>query len=176
MPLCLSYNIRVPFIRIPRRRGSRLRVVGGQTSRGRAPGSGFAPSSSRRASGLFTLLLYTLSTLALQVRISPEIFGATRGPSKPGAMTIGCAQASCCSSRCYLDEDGFHHCVPEAKDSPACRFSAEKSCRHSLLEMAATLDTPYDVSPESPLVPLVSEFPSILVNADVSAPKPPPRL
>ncbi len=171
----LFYNIPVPFTRIPLRRGSRLRVDGGQTDKGRGLGPGCAPSALRRASGLLTLLVYTLSTLALQVRISPEIFGATRGSSKAGAMTIGCARASCCSSKCYLDEDGFHHCVPEDKGSPACTFSAEKSCRHSPLEMAAALDTPYDVSPEFPLIPLVSEFPSVPVNADVSAPTPPPR-
>ena len=79
---------------------------------------------SRRWSGILTLLVYAFSSFSLPVRLTPEAFLQGRTAAMPGAMTVGCAEASCCTSRCYLDEHGVHHCVPANGRSCDCGLSS----------------------------------------------------
>lgn len=78
----------------------------------------------RRCAGLLALLFYAFASFSLPVRLTPELFLSRRAPVLPGAMTVGCSEASCCTSRCYLDEDGVHHCVPAAGKSCGCGLSS----------------------------------------------------
>ena len=78
----------------------------------------------RRCAGLLALLFYAFASFSLPVRLTPELFLSRRAPVLPGAMTVGCSEASCCTSRCYLDEHGVHHCVPANGRSCDCGLSS----------------------------------------------------
>jgi len=83
-----------------------------------------ATRKRRRFAEFLSLAVFTVWSLTLPIRLSPEIFQAMRAAAVPGAMTIGCAEASCCTSRCYLDENGAHHCVHDEGHSCTCGLSA----------------------------------------------------
>jgi hypothetical protein len=110
-----------------------------------------ASMASRRSSGLLTLLLYAFSSFSLPVRLAPEVFSSARAPVLPGAMTIGCPEASCCTSRCYLDEQGVHHCVPASGKSCGCGLSSgETSAGATLMADDAIIPLPERPMPDSP--------------------------
>lgn len=130
----------------------------------------------RRCSGIVTLLAFALSSFSLPVRLAPEVFSSRRAPAMPGAMTVGCPEASCCTSRCYLDEKGVHHCVPSEGKSCECGLSSGETPAGTVL----TADEVLIPSSEQP----VPDFPPAPLACDVTPgppsflllpPTPPPR-
>jgi len=123
-----------------------------------------------------TLLVYFLSALSLPVRLSPEIFASARAAGKPGAMTIGCPVAGCCTAKCYLDEDGVHHCVSETESSCGCELSCgDRICKPLLPVDAATPPSTDGFSPEFPLAGLAVSIPVTGASLDIPPVTPPPR-
>lgn len=135
-----------------------------------------AVSATYRSSGILTLLLYAFSSFTLPVRLEPEVFLSRRAPATPGAMTTGCAEASCCTSRCYLDEEGAHHCVPADGRSCDCGLSSGKTPAGAILmEDMAIIPALGRPVPESPAALLAREFPPAPESSDLSPVTPPPR-
>lgn len=90
----------------------------------------FRTSRTRKASRplrlacLTTAVLYVVAYAMLPVPSALLCFPSEEAAMKPGAMTEGCAKKTCCTSRCYLDENGVHHCVPEEGESCGCCLSS----------------------------------------------------
>ncbi len=94
----------------------------------------------------------------------------------PHAMTVGCAEASCCTARCYLDENGVHHCVPNEGASCDCGLSSKEAASRSVPALeVATLPRPDELSislrPVANLHPLACSC----LTVDLSVPSPPPK-
>ncbi len=141
----------------------------------RYPGRNVA-SVSCRGSGIFTLLIYAFSSFCLPVRLAPEVFLSQRVPLVPGAMTVGCPEASCCTSRCYLDEKGVHHCVPANGRSCDCGLSSrETPASTTLAEDEAIIPASDRPMPESPLTLLTRDFTPGWQSPLLLPATPPPR-
>jgi hypothetical protein len=111
-----------------------------------------------------TLLLYAFSAFALPVRLSPEVFLSRPTHARPGAMTLGCEKGTCCTSRCYLDEQGVHHCVPADGDSCECGLtSAKVTPGATSMQDEALVPTPRRNEPDSP--------PAILARVSLQRPR-----
>ena len=144
---------------------------------GRRAGYSGARHAPRRFGGLLALMGFTISTLTLPIRLSPDAFASKRAAATPGALTIGCAEASCCSPRCYLDEDGVHHCVPAAGRSCRCGLSSsDKSTRQSTVSDIATLPMLQTVIAEPAGYMLAGGFPEVFVVTYLTPHSPPPRI
>lgn len=132
--------------------------------------------ASRRCYGILTLLVYAFSPFTLQVRLGPEAFLSRRVPAMPGAMTIGCREASCCTSRCYLDENGVHHCVPANQKSCDCGLSSgEIPAGTTLIEHEVIIPVPERPMPDSPPALFVREVPPGPQSFLLLPATPPPR-
>jgi len=123
-----------------------------------------------RRVALPTLVLFTAGWFWFSVM---ALVGARA--AEPGAMTVGCSQGTCCTSRCYLDSNGNHHCVPKEGHSCECGLSQEKDSGALPTFVAITLQTidalqTYNSStratPPSPILPQ---------QTDLRIPTPPPR-
>lgn len=92
------------------------------------------------------------------------------------AMTKGCDRKTCCTSLCYVDKNGAHHCVHKHEDSCGCKTSFKKTHLEPILHAAvATL-------PEvTPLLPVflpsgwISQLPDLTVGCNPATPSPPPK-
>lgn len=130
------------------------------------------PANVHRGACAVTLVCFAFAYLLFPVYLAPR-----SGNVDPHAVTAGCATASCCTSRCYLDSNGVHHCVPTDDDSCECGLSAKDEAADSipLLEMAAF------PSADS-FQPQDAETGEIVLSAagaasrDVATPAPPPRV
>jgi hypothetical protein len=128
-----------------------------------------------RAAGVGALIVCVLGWAALPVSL------AARGRKAPNtnrnAMTVGCAEASCCTSRCYLDENGVHHCVPIEGESCECGLSSKS--KSSTSAFSQDLQIPpgdrEDFSCTLPLAGFLRPAKTTLNRADLSVPTPPPR-
>lgn len=141
-----------------------------QTMRLPLPGSDLRPISMR-CTGLLALVLYGCVSLLLPVQLTR----AQRGSINPGAMTIGCKKASCCTSRCYLDENGVHHCVRGGCESCECGLSpGDKSAVPSWTLDLATLESPDSLIPDLPSSLRTSDLPELISEIFLSVPVPPP--
>ncbi len=69
-----------------------------------------------------TLALYVLAWAALPVALAARVRRAS-SPAR-NAMSVGCEKATCCTSRCYLDENGVHRCISREGESCECGLSS----------------------------------------------------
>lgn len=98
-------------------------------------------------------------------------------PAPPAdAMTVGCLEASCCTSRCFLDDSGVHHCVPN-NDSPCdCGLSSEDAPSPSVLAIeAATLPAPQNLGVDFTALGTLDANETSVPHVDISVPSPPPK-
>jgi hypothetical protein len=130
------------------------------------------PANVHRGVRVFTVVCYAFAYLLFPVYLAPR-----SGDLDPRAMHAGCATASCCKSRCYLDSNGVHHCVPEDGDSCECGLSARDEAADSipLIEIAA-------FAAVASFQPQDAETGEIVLSAadvagrEVATPAPPPRV
>ena len=129
-----------------------------------------------RFADLLSLVVFTVWSLTLPVRLAPEMFQAVRAAAMPGAMTIGCSMASCCTPRCYLDENGAHHCVPDDGQSCGCGLSSDdKSTPQLPFSETATLQSLQTGVAEPGHSRLPLEFPRNLTVTYLTPLTPPPK-
>ena len=128
-----------------------------------------------RAAGVSALMVCVLGWASLPVSLAawgPK----TRTPAR-NAMTVGCAEASCCTSRCYLDENGVHHCVPIEGESCECGLSSKS--KSSTAAFSQDLQIPPGDREDFSCVLVLAGMlrPSRLMPtcAFLSVPTPPPR-
>jgi len=118
-----------------------------------------------------TILLYINSIVAL-----PLFTASSRDRSVPGARTQGCAEATCCSALCYLDENGIHHCVPVPGRSCDCGLSSNGQASNSISpERDIVVPQPSGACPDFTVAYRTSEPPDALAELDLSVPNPPPK-
>jgi hypothetical protein len=137
--------------------------------------SGPRSSSRVRAVGVGVLILTVFGWAALPVSLAA--WGRKAKNPARNAMTVGCAEASCCTSRCYLDENGVHHCVPNEGESCECGLSS----RPKASEFAFSHDL--QVPPKSaesfscdpPLTEFLGQTKPSETWEDSAVPTPPPR-
>jgi hypothetical protein len=98
--------------------------------------------------------------------------------AEPDAMTVGCGEATCCSSRCYLDKDGVHHCVPRKNASCSCGLSSQEreSGTLPLLEAGPLPSLERLQHVDTSPVAMICSHPTPLHYADLAVPTPPPRM
>jgi hypothetical protein len=107
----------------------------------------------------------------------PYYRAADTGARRPGAMTKGCLKGSCCTSKCFLDKSGVHHCVHESGDSCDCDLSSD--------DAGALQDHSFQRDLAMPEIDGISSCftlncnsvgpPDILPDPFLSVQKPPPR-
>jgi hypothetical protein len=99
------------------------------------------------------------------------------GYRNPGAMVKGCSKKSCCTSKCYLDEHGIHHCVHEHDDSCDCEMMSDKG-KSPATSLYRDLVLPKaDAANPSFMVSFCfMKSPRIFPDRYLSIRKPPPRL
>lgn len=115
------------------------------------------------------LLLLHACMLPVQANFSLARAGA-------GAMTKGCKKATCCTSRCYVDQQGVHHCVPKPGESCECGMSAsDPETAPELASSSATLTNTDSPQPMRVSSRYVIDFQSLFQDHDGSPSTPPPR-
>lgn len=118
------------------------------------------------------MVLYALGWAALPVR------GAWKrvASADPAAMTVGCEDGACCTSRCYLDEHGAHHCVPREGASCDCGLSSGNEAEGAVpvLEIAV-LPAGNNFARQPSVHSMIRPFPVPVGAADLAVPNPPPR-
>jgi len=128
-----------------------------------------------RAGGVSALMLCVLGWAALPVSLAA--WGRQAPNPARNAMTVGCAEASCCTSRCYLDENGVHHCVPKEGESCECGLSSRPKV--SAFAFSQDLQIPPESSEDFcctlPLAGFLRPAKAMLNCEDLSVPTPPPR-
>jgi hypothetical protein len=112
-------------------------------------------------------------TLLLQAIFSGPLPGG--GSRDPAAMTLGCEQASCCSAKCYLDENGTHHCVPRGNETCSCGLSRSAPPSISSLPIDIALPWLDSFTPQLPWAWYAFRLRSTLQSIDLSLATPPPR-
>jgi hypothetical protein len=129
-----------------------------------------------RCPGGLILAFYALASLAFPIRLAPSFFGAGKHAADPNAMTVGCSEATCCSSKCYLDENGIHHCVPKAGESCECGLSSkEDSSGPAQIPEVATIPCRNCLLPDNTVAGQIALLPAPCETRDMVIPKPPPR-
>ncbi len=124
--------------------------------------------------GTISLILVVL--LFIYTSAFPAHISLLPAPPDAGAVTQGCEKGSCCTSRCYLDVHGIHHCVPKPGDSCECGMSAnDDEAQPVLLETLVTLSKPDSLFPVFTPCGRVFEAHRVLRNPDRSNPTPPPK-
>jgi hypothetical protein len=129
-----------------------------------------------QSAGLIAVLSYACAFFALPIRTIGGVFLSPPSACHAAGMTVGCAKGTCCTDKCYLDENGLHHCVHEENQSCDCGLSSNAKASDSVLVIqAATLVVPGEVVPASSSVMRSEEFPGVLHEPASSIPTPPPR-
>jgi hypothetical protein len=98
------------------------------------------------------------------------------GYRRPGAMVKGCEKKSCCTSQCYLDQHGVHHCVHEPGDSCNCGMSTGEVSKAASFHRELILPETGGLNPSLTATTCCVQAPSFLPYPYLSIPKPPPRL
>jgi hypothetical protein len=133
-------------------------------------------SLMHRCSGILILTFYALASLAIPIRLAPSLFATGKHALDPNAMTVGCSEASCCSSKCYLDENGIHHCVPKDGESCECGLSSkENSSSPAQILEVATIPCRDCLLPDATVEGQIGLLPARCETRDVAIPNPPPR-
>jgi hypothetical protein len=125
---------------------------------------------------MMAVLFYCSAFMAQPIRIIGGAFLAPPSACRAGSMNVGCVKATCCTDKCYLDDNGVHHCVHDSGESCDCGLSSSSKTPDSVLIIeAATLVAPDDITPELVSVMLDCEFPRVRPEPATSIPTPPPR-
>jgi hypothetical protein len=130
----------------------------------------------KRSSGLLILASFFFRSLTLPIWMSPSLFGPGRHLPDPDAMTIGCEEGTCCTSKCYLDENGVHHCVHRDGESCECGMSPAKK-HDSPVQIPDVTSSPRQQEPLADKVvaeKILLTF-SPCISWDPATPTPPPR-
>ncbi len=135
-------------------------------------GNSVRESASRKPQSAIVWLVEAL--LLLNLCVFPKNMSAPAARVDSSAVTTGCEKATCCTSRCYVDEHGVHHCVPKPGESCECGMSANDTGS----ALPSTVAIPPRADSFLPLFPAsgwLFESVTLFVNYEQSSPTPPPR-
>lgn len=122
------------------------------------------------------LALLCMLVIILQAAALPLPIGLLLIDADAKAMTHGCKKESCCTSLCYLDNRGAHHCVPMHGESCECGMSSnELNSDLTLNWTAAILPENEPLFPPRTLEAWVAPPPERFADCDPATPSPPPR-
>ncbi len=135
---------------------------------------GISPKS-RRLATLHWIILLCFAGFSIG---QPYYLAADTGARIPGAMTKGCLKGSCCTSKCYLDKNGVHHCVHKSGDSCDCGLSSggEGELHETSFQNDIAIRGVDSVSARFALNSNSVEPPDFLPDPYLSIQTPPPRV
>ncbi len=134
-------------------------------------------TSVRKSAGLHAAVSWLVTALLLLHSCAlPIHMNYSIARAGAGAVTKGCKKGTCCTSRCYVDPQGVHHCVPKPGESCECGMSAsDPETAPELASSSATLTDADSLQPMRVSSRYVIEFQSLFQDHDEFPSTPPPR-
>lgn len=112
-----------------------------------------------------------VQTCALPIPLAFLLVRADAGP-----VTEGCSKKTCCTSLCYVDKHGVHHCVHKHNESCGCRVSGDDvSNDTALLNPAVTAPETENLTPMLRQTGWVFRHVETVRVPDAAVPSPPPK-